>query len=94
MTIQTRVSAKGQVVIPKSVRDELDWPVGTPLEVVKVGGAVTLRPIGEKRRRLSLEEFVARRPKYDGPTRSLEEMDGAVAAAMAEHFTAEYKTRR
>ncbi|MBV8685835.1 MAG: AbrB/MazE/SpoVT family DNA-binding domain-containing protein [Alphaproteobacteria bacterium] len=72
------MSAKGQVVIPKSVRDELDWPAGTPLEVLKVAGAVTLRPVAEKRRRLTLEEFERRRPRYEGPSVSLEEMDEAI----------------
>ncbi|MGA9582599.1 MAG: AbrB/MazE/SpoVT family DNA-binding domain-containing protein [Allosphingosinicella sp.] len=78
MTIQTKVSAKGQIVIPKAVRDELDWPAGTRLEVVTLGGAVTLRPVAEKRRRLTLEEFERRRPKYEGPPVSLEEMDEAI----------------
>jgi AbrB family looped-hinge helix DNA binding protein len=94
MVIQTKVSAKGQIVIPKSVRDELDWPPGTYLEVHKVGGAVTLRPIPQGRRSLTMEEFVARRPKYEGPPKTLEEMDEAVAAAMAEQYGKECKIRR
>ncbi len=43
MTIQTKVSAKGQIVIPKDVRDRLHWDKGTPLEVVAGDGGVYLR---------------------------------------------------
>jgi AbrB family looped-hinge helix DNA binding protein len=94
MTAQTKMSAKGQIVIPKAVREALNWPPGTQLEVERLGGAVTLRPVAKKRGRLTIEEFVARRPKYEGPPKSLEEIDDAVAAAMSEHFRKEYKIRR
>ena len=92
MTAQTKVSAKGQVVIPKSVREELGWPPGTKLEILQVGNAVTLRPAPKERRRLTMEEFISRRPVYQGPPKSLEEIDEAVEAAMKEHFSKEYKT--
>ncbi len=42
MNAQTRVSAKGQVVIPKDVRDRLHWAPGTPLDVIEKAGSVTL----------------------------------------------------
>jgi AbrB family looped-hinge helix DNA binding protein len=90
MTAHTKVSAKGQVVIPKSVRDELDWPAGTRLRVEKVGGAITLRPVRDRPGSLTVEEFVARRPKYEGPVKSLEEMDADVARGMAERFAKDY----
>ena len=94
MNAQTKVSAKGQIVIPRSVRDELDWPVGTRLQIERVGGAVTLRPIEEERGTLTIDEFIARRPKYEGPPLSLEAMEAAVTQGMAEHFSKEYKPRR
>jgi AbrB family looped-hinge helix DNA binding protein len=43
MTAMTKVSAKGQVVIPKDVRDRLRWPQGTELEVVDGPAGVMLR---------------------------------------------------
>ncbi len=94
MNAETKVSAKGQVVIPKSVRDELDWPAGTRLQVEKVGGAVTLRAVESRRGTLTIEEFIARRPKYEGPPLSLEEIDSRLEKAMAEHFAKEYKIKR
>jgi AbrB family looped-hinge helix DNA binding protein len=94
MNAQTRVSAKGQIVIPKTVRDELGWPAGTRLQIEKVGGAVTLRPVRNKPGSLTLEEFIARRPKHEGPPLSPEEMDAAVARGMAGKFAKEYKSKR
>lgn len=94
MTAQTKMSAKGQVVIPKAVREGLNWPPGTQLEVERLGGAVTLRPAAKEQGRLTLEEFIARRPTYEGPPKSLDEIDEAVAAGMSAHFRKEYKIRR
>jgi AbrB family looped-hinge helix DNA binding protein len=94
MTAQTRVSAKGQVVIPKSVRDELGWPPGTRLDVERVGGALTLRAAAHAGGKLTVAEFLARRPKHEGPPLTLEEIEARVERAMTEHYTKEYKTRR
>jgi AbrB family looped-hinge helix DNA binding protein len=42
----TRVTSKGQVVIPKPVREQLRWPSGTQLAVEIMGdGAVRLTPL-------------------------------------------------
>lgn len=42
----TRVTSKGQVVIPKPVREQLRWASGTRLAVEIVGdGAVRLTPL-------------------------------------------------
>ena len=40
----TTLSSKGQVIIPKSVRDELQWAPGTVFRVVAHGGGVLLTP--------------------------------------------------
>jgi AbrB family looped-hinge helix DNA binding protein len=39
----TRLSSKGQVVLPKSIREELDWPVGADLTVERCEDSVVLR---------------------------------------------------
>jgi len=45
MKSRTRVTSKGQVVIPKGVRDRLHWRAGTRLGVeTTADGAVVLRP--------------------------------------------------
>ena len=40
---RTRISSKGQVVLPKEVRDRLGWSAGTELEVESEGDVVVLR---------------------------------------------------
>jgi AbrB family looped-hinge helix DNA binding protein len=42
----TRMTSKGQVVIPRVMRAYLGWKPGTRLRVEAEGGAVTLRPLG------------------------------------------------
>ncbi len=41
---RTRVSSKGQVIIPKEVRDRKRWRPGTELDVVETEDGVLLRP--------------------------------------------------
>jgi antitoxin PrlF len=45
MKVATRLTSKGQVVIPKPVRDRFRWTTGTRLQVeARDDGAVVLRP--------------------------------------------------
>jgi len=44
----TRVSERGQVVIPKAIRDRLGITRGTVLEVEEDKGEIRLRPMGRK----------------------------------------------
>lgn len=76
---RTRVSTKGQVVLPKEVRDRQGWAAGTELEVEACGDLVVLRPVRAVPR-TTLEEVVGCIP-YDGPPVSIEEMDAAVEQA-------------
>ncbi len=41
--LTTRVSTKGQVILPKAIRDRLNWPPGTSLVVESADNAVVLR---------------------------------------------------
>jgi AbrB family looped-hinge helix DNA binding protein len=76
MTAQTRLSAKGQVVIPKDVRDRLGWPQGSALEVIETAGGVLLRKPQEGKK-LSVDEATARLRKivhYQGPPLTIEQL--------------------
>lgn len=85
MTHQTRLSAKGQVVIPKDVRDRLGLVPGQKLDVTVSGGGVVLRAAPEKGTR-SFEEITAEiraLVNYSGPSLSVEEMNEAIAEMWA-----------
>jgi AbrB family looped-hinge helix DNA binding protein len=83
MNAETKMSAKGQVVIPKAIRDRLQWKEGASLEVVETGSGVLLRASGTARERISIDEFRRRHPPQAGPHLSLEQMDEAVAREAA-----------
>jgi AbrB family looped-hinge helix DNA binding protein len=78
MNAQTKLSAKGQVVIPKAVRDRLQWANGEELELVEAAGGVLLRRRPAPRERITIEEFHRRVPPHKGPPVSLEDMKKAV----------------
>jgi AbrB family looped-hinge helix DNA binding protein len=46
--ITTKLSSKGQIVIPKEIRDELHWEAGTLLSLVATGSGVSLRSLSTK----------------------------------------------
>jgi len=66
MTIATiTLSSKGQVVIPKEIRDELHWTGGTQLTVIATGDGVTIKATPQKAGR-RLEDLIGML-KHDGP---------------------------
>jgi AbrB family looped-hinge helix DNA binding protein len=75
---KTRVSSKGQVIIPKPVRDRHGWREGTELEVDDSGDAVILR--ASRPFPNTAIEDVRGCLAYRGPRLSLEQMDEAVRA--------------
>ena len=48
MSTTIKLSSKGQIVIPKEIRDELHWEAGMQLSLVATGGAVSLRAVPSK----------------------------------------------
>lgn len=86
MNAQTKMSAKGQVVIPKAVRERLNWAQGDDLEIVETAGGVFLRSRPPHRERITLEEFQRRVRPHEGPPVSIEEMQRGIDEAMAERW--------
>jgi AbrB family looped-hinge helix DNA binding protein len=85
MSAQTRLSAKGQVVIPKDVRDRLGWSQGSELEVIETGDGVVLRkpPV---RKKLTFEQVTARIRQvvnYKGPPLTIEQLSWSAEADRA-----------
>ena len=80
----TKLSSKGQVVLPKAIRDELDWPAGAHLTVERCDDSVVLRRKTTLRPRTVAE--VAGMLKYDGPPMSLEDMQRGIDEALRERW--------
>jgi AbrB family looped-hinge helix DNA binding protein len=75
--LTTTVSTKGQVILPKSVRDRLQWEPGTRLLVEDMEGGVRLSaaPLFPPTR----PEDVFGCLQCQGPPVSVEDMDAAIA---------------
>lgn len=78
MTI-TRLSTRGQVVLPRDVRDRLGLEPGTEFEVVVHEGRIVLRPVG----RVRAQDLLGILP-WSGPPKSLEEVEAAIARGAKE----------
>lgn len=76
----TKLSSKGQVVLPKSVRDAGGWREGTEFIVEAVEGGVVLRPL-KPFAPTSLDE-VAGMLQHQGAARTLGDFDLGIRAAM------------
>ncbi len=86
MNAQTKLSAKGQVVIPKPVRERLNWGEGDRLEILETADGVLLRRKVASPTPITIEQFLAERPVYRGRPATLEEMDEAIERARAERW--------
>jgi len=77
-TLTTTVSTKGQVILPKAIRQRRNWAAGTRLvvEETPIGVLLKAAPVFAPTR----PEDVAGILAYRGPPKSLEEMDAAITA--------------
>lgn len=73
----TRLSTKGQLIIPKEIRDRHGWVAGMELSIEESAGGVMLRPARELLPETTLADLVGC-TGYRGPSRSLEEMEAAI----------------
>lgn len=76
----TLLSSKGQVILPKALRDAHHWQAGTRLEVLDTADGVLLKPV-MVRQTTALSpglEAIRRRLDYHGPAVSLVDMNAAV----------------
>ena len=70
------ISTKGQVIIPKAIRDELKLKENSPLSMEVVHGKIIVMPINEEKIRQELEEFWEFRRK--APKMTMKEIDQLV----------------
>ncbi|QLH38167.1 MAG: AbrB/MazE/SpoVT family DNA-binding domain-containing protein [Defluviicoccus sp.] len=78
-----KLSSKGQLVLPASLRQAHRWRTGDEFVLEEVAGGVLLRP--RKPFPATRLDEVAGSLQFDGFPRSVEEMDAAIAAAVCEH---------
>ncbi len=71
-TATVTLSTKGQVVIPKDIRDALHWEAGTELAVIPAGNGVMLK-LKRKKGPHTLADLIGFL-QYDGPPISTEEL--------------------
>jgi AbrB family looped-hinge helix DNA binding protein len=76
----TRLSSKGQIILPKAVRDLHHWVPGTDFSVEDTGDGVLLRPIRASRP-TRLDDLVGSLA-VKGAARTLTEMDEAIDAEL------------
>jgi AbrB family looped-hinge helix DNA binding protein len=74
----TRLSTKGQVVLPRDIRDGLNWTAGMELLVNREGDTVTLRAKPALPAKTLEPRDVVGILKWDGPPVSIREMDKAI----------------
>ena len=73
---KTRLSSKGQIIIPKSSREAHHWETGQELVVIDTEEGVLLKPV-RPAPHATLDEL-AGCLSYKGPAKSLEEMEQAI----------------
>src|SRR3546814_19227702 len=76
--LTTVVSTKGQVILPKAIRDQRHWPAGTRLMVENTSDGVLLKPAPAFAP--TTVEGVFGSLAHQGPALSIAEMDAAVPA--------------
>jgi AbrB family looped-hinge helix DNA binding protein len=84
MSATTKLSSKGQVVLPKPVRDALGWDEGTPLTITVEGDELRLSRT-EVPRTMSIDDL-QRLVGYAGPPRSDEDIRQAIVDGAATRF--------
>ena len=86
MSVEIKVSSKGQIVIPKDVRDALHLGVGSTLQLTRIGRQSVLEAsdTAPDRPKISYEEFRRRVPRFKGKPATIEDMNAAVDQMFAD----------
>ena len=76
--LTTTLSTKGQVILPKTIRDQLRWSAGTRLIVEHTADGVLLKPLTTAFALTRPEDVFGCLP-YKGKPKSIEEMEAGIA---------------
>ena len=80
----TKLSSKGQVIIPKPLRDSQRWEAGQELLAIATEEGILLKP-KQAFAETGLKELAACL-SYRGAAKSIEDMDAAIAKEVIERF--------
>jgi AbrB family looped-hinge helix DNA binding protein len=83
----TRLSTKGQVVLPREIRESLNWTAGKALDIEKKGDTVVLKPRKKLPEKSLKPEDIVGFLQWHGEPFTIREMDEAVS----EMFRREWK---
>ncbi len=78
MNARVKISSKGQLVLPKAVRDAHGLVPGSVVEVESVGDTIVLKPRTRVARKKYTLDEVAGFLKYDGPPVTIEDMNRGI----------------
>jgi len=85
----TRLSSKGQIVLPKSVREARSWKPGTEFAVDETSDGILLRPLRPFPPTSIVEVYGCL--KYTGRPKTLRQMEKAIAKGVrARHDRGRY----
>lgn len=79
----TRLSSKGQVILPKAIRDAHGWRAGLEFSIEDRDGGVLLRPLAYASPK-TVDDLLGC-VRYRGPRRTIEEMDAGVLEEAKRH---------
>ena len=81
---KTRLSNKGQIVIPKAVRVLHGWEAGLEFVIENVGDGIKLKPI-KPYKETKIDEVIGC-VGYEGPKKFLKDMEAAIAKGAKENI--------
>lgn len=83
--IKTKLSSKGQMIIPKNLREKKKWQAGQTFTVTETKEGLLLKPdFGFPKTKF---ENVAGCLAYSGKAKSVQEMDEGIANAIRKSFS-------
>jgi AbrB family looped-hinge helix DNA binding protein len=84
--LMTTLSSKGQMVLPKALRDRQRWAPGAKLTLEEVPGGVLVKLI-EAEQKYTVDDLIGI-ARYTGPPLSDEEIERRIDESFAEEFRA------
>lgn len=84
MNLTVTLSTKGQLILPKSIRQQRRWEAGTRFIVEETAEGVLLKPAPIFEPANADEVFGSL--KVSGPPKTLEEMDAGILAEARRHY--------